>query len=207
MEEAQVKKHLPGVTTITKLLNMPFLVKWANKLGKQGIDVTEYVENTARLGTLIHTIIESHIEKKEITLDEYTDEEIDLGGAIFYTHYMPWEQAHVVEPIFVEKQFDSILGYQGIIDFYCKLDGKYTIIDFKTSKSISNEHLLQVSAYKNLMEEHNYPVEQLLILDIKKDINSRLEEKYLTLDGSQSYWYIFQRLLDIYYMKKELKWE
>lgn len=207
MEEEQVKKHLPGVTTITKLLNMPFLVKWANKLGKQGIDVTEYVENTARLGTLIHTIIESHIEKKEITLENYTDDEIELASAIFYTHYMPWENNHIVEPIFVEKQFESNLKYQGIIDFYCKLDGKYTIIDFKTSKSISNEHLLQVSAYKNLMEENNYPVEQLLILDIKKDINSKLEEKYLSLDDSQNYWYIFLRLLDVYYMKKELKWE
>jgi ketopantoate reductase len=50
-------KRVPGVTTITGMLDKPGLVKWANNLGLQGIDSTEHVKNLARIGTLAHLLI------------------------------------------------------------------------------------------------------------------------------------------------------
>ena len=200
--------RVPGATTIAGLLDKPFLIKWANKLGKQGIDVKEYVDNEARKGTLIHTIIESHNTKEPVDLANYTDEEIDNASKIFYQHYMGCENQHQVEPIFSEHSLVSEqYKFGGIIDFYAKLDGVYTVIDFKTSKSINNEHLLQVSSYVQLLKENGYQVDQLLILDVKKTLDTPLEEKYLTVDETSSYWEMFKHLIDVYWIKKELKWE
>ena len=196
---------VPGATTICSLLDKPFLVKWANKLGKQGIDVTEYTANTALLGTLIHSIIESHITQEPIDLTNYKEKDINIAEHIFYNNYIPWEKEHNVELIFCEKVLVSeIYRFGGIIDFYCKLDGKYTVVDFKTSKSISDEHILQVSSYIQLLKENGYEVEQLLILNVKKEKDSNLEEKLLQPDETENYWNLFKLLIDVYYAKKKL---
>lgn len=216
MEETKKRTHLtvkdgtrvPGATTIAGLIDKPFLVKWANKLGKQGIDVTEYVNDQAKKGTLIHTIIESHITQESVDLSSYSEDEIDMASIVFYSHYMEWEKLHKVEPIFVEKSLVSEEHkFGGIIDFYAKVDDVYTVIDFKTSKSINNEHLLQVSSYVQLLRENGYQVDKLLILDVKKDINTPLEEKSLTVEETLPYWEMFKHLVDVYWIKKELKWE
>lgn len=46
------KVLVPGVTTITNLLNKPYLIKWANDLGLEGIDSTKYRDEAADIGTL-----------------------------------------------------------------------------------------------------------------------------------------------------------
>ena len=199
---------VPGATTICGQLDKPFLVKWANKLGKQGIDVTEYTNSTATLGTLIHTIIESHITKTPVDLTDYKEEDIQNAEYFFFNNYMLWEKQHKVEPIFCEQSLVSeIYKFGGIIDFYCKLDDKYTVIDFKTSKHISDEHILQVSSYVQLLKENGYEVEQLLILDVKKEKDSPLEEKLLQADEVDDYWNLFKILIDVYWAKKKLKWK
>lgn len=199
--------RVPGATTISGLLDKPFLVKWANKLGKQGIDVTEYTNDTARKGTLVHSIIESHNNHESIDLSAYADDEIKVASDVFYQHYKKWEDMHQIEPIFSEHSLVSEeYRFGGILDFYAKLDEKYTVIDFKTSKSISKEHLLQVSSYVQLLKENNYPVEQLLILDVKRDTSTALEEKYLTVEETLPYWEIFKHLLSVYWLKKEIEW-
>lgn len=200
--------RVPGSTTIVGLLDKPFLVPWANKLGKQGIDVTEYVNKTAKQGTIIHSIIESHNTKTEVDLSEYTDDEINIATDIFYKHYMEWEKLHTVEPLNSEMSLVSEeYKFGGIVDFYCILDGVYTVIDFKTSKQISKEHILQVSSYVQLLKENGYRVDQILILDVKKDIKLNLEEKYLKVEDTLIYWELFKKLIDIYYLKKQIKWE
>ena len=47
---------VPGATTITGLLNKPFLITWANRLGLEGIDSTKYRDAAADIGTLAHQI-------------------------------------------------------------------------------------------------------------------------------------------------------
>lgn len=196
--------HVPGATTIAGMLDKPFLVKWANKLGKQGIDVTEYVTATAKKGTLIHEIVESHILHKEIDLSNFTDAEIHEAEKAFYK-YLEWEKLHEVEKIEIELGLVSEeYKYCGIIDFYCKLDGKYTIVDFKTSKSISNEHFLQVSSYVQLLKENNYPVDQIMVLNIPRDDTIDFKTEYMKLESCEVYFEMFKNLLNVYYLKKRL---
>lgn len=199
--------RVPGATTISGMLDKPFLVKWANKLGKQGIDVTEYTATAAKQGTLIHSICESHFTKTEVDLSKYSDEEIVRAENSFFK-LLPFEKDHTIETQFCEKAFVSEEHkFCGIVDAYCIIDGKYTVVDFKTSKSISKEQILQVSSYIPLMRENGYQVDQLLILCMSKEDNIPFAYKFVSEEESRPYFEIFKRLLDVYWIKKELGWE
>ena len=197
---------VPGATTILKLLDKPFLVKWANNLGKKNIDVTTYVNQTANLGKLIHSILESHLLKQEIDLSNYTDEEINLAELAF-NRYMTWEMNHTLEDVKVEYELVSeTYKYGGILDIYCKLDGEYTIIDIKTSKQVNVEQEIQVSSYEQLVRENNLKVDRLLIINLGKELNSQLEVVEIARDKSSKYFKFFKQLVDLYYTKKEIGW-
>lgn len=197
---------VPGSTTVTGLLNKPALVKWANNLGLQGIDSTKYVDKAARVGTLIHSLVEAHITKTEADLTDYTQLEIEMANVGFYK-YLDWEKQHTVEPIFNEKKFVSEkFKYGGTLDFYCKVDGKKTLIDFKSGKGIFNEHFLQVSSYANLLTENGYKVEQIMILNIGRNEDEPFDHKEIKKPTITKYFKMFKALLQVYYIKKDLEW-
>lgn len=199
--------RVPGATSILNLLSKDFLVPWANKLGKQQIDVQEYVDQAAKQGELIHLILDSHIMKEEIDLDKYSDEEIRIGEEAF-NRYMEWERNHTIEFPEVEKELVSeTYRYGGKLDFYCLLDGKWTIIDFKTSNKINIDQKIQVSSYENLVRENGLKVEQLLILNVGKTDGFKLQVEEIPFKDSTKYFKMFTKLIDVYYLKKELEWK
>ncbi|MCX4363496.1 MAG: hypothetical protein OSJ74_08960 [Clostridia bacterium] len=198
---------VPGATTVTGLLNKPALVKWANNLGLQGIDSSKYVDKAARVGTLIHALVEAHITGKKADLSDYTDLEKEMAD-VGFKKYLDWEKQHKVEPIFNEKQFVSEkYKYGGTLDFYCKVDGKLTLIDFKSGKGIFNEHFLQVSSYANLLTENKYKVEQIMILNIGRNEDEPFDHKEIKPTTIKKYFKMFRCLLDVYYIKKDLEWK
>lgn len=199
--------YVPSSTTISGMLDKPFLVKWANKLGKQGIDVTEYTNKAAKQGTLIHKICESHFTKTEIDVSSYEEDELQRAENSFFK-YLPFEKDHTVETIFCEKTLTSAeYRYGGILDAYCIIDGKYTVVDFKTSKSISDEQVLQVSSYYQLLKENGYQVDQLMILCMSKDPKIDFQYRIVSPAECEKYFEIFKHLLAIYNIKKEIGWE
>lgn len=197
---------VPGATTITGLLNKPALVRWANQLGLEGIDSTKYVDKAAKIGTLIHAMVEAHITNKPLETSDYSQKEIDIANVGFYK-YLDWEKQHTIESIFNEKRFVSEKHkYGGTLDFYCKLDGKYTLIDFKSCKEIYGDQFCQVSGYGNLLRESKNKVEQILILRIGRSEDEGFEEKYILPKKEKLYFKIFKSLIQVYYTKKELGW-
>lgn len=187
-------------------MNKPALVKWANNLGLQGIDSTKYVDKAANVGTLIHALVEGHITGKTVDTSDFTALEIELAQNGFYK-YLDWEKQHKVEPIFNEKQFVSEkYRYGGTLDFYCKVDGKYTLVDFKSGKGIFNEHFLQVSGYANLLKENKYRVDQIMILNIGRNEDEPFQHREIPPTTYKKYFDMFKALVKVYYIKKELEW-
>ncbi len=197
---------VPGATTISGLLNKPALVKWANNLGLQGIDSTKYVDKAANVGTLIHALVEGHITGKPVDTSDFTALEIELAQNGFYK-YLDWEKQHKVEPIFNEEKFVSEkYKYGGTLDFYCKVDGKYTLVDFKSGKGIFNEHFLQVSGYANLLKENGHRVDQIMILNIGRNEDEPFQHREIPPKTYKKYFDMFKYLIKVYYIKKELEW-
>lgn len=197
-------KRVPGATTITGLLNKPYLVTWANRLGLEGVDSTKYRDEAASVGTLAHAMIQAHLEREELDYSEYSPLDVDLAENAVLS-YFEWEKQHVVEPIMCETPLvsDSDL-FGGTIDCYCKLDGVPTLLDFKTGKAIYDEYFVQLAGYKELLEQYDYPVEQCRILRVGRDETEGFEER--TVTDTNKYFQIFKNLLNVYYLKKELKW-
>lgn len=197
-------KRVPGATTITGLLNKPYLITWANRLGLEGIDSTKYRDEAANIGTLAHAMIQAHLEGETLDFNEYSPLDVDLAENAVIS-YFEWEKQHIVEPIMCEVPLvsDSDL-FGGTIDCYCNLDGVPTLLDFKTGKAIYDEYFVQLAGYKELLEQHGCPVEQCRILRVGRDETEGFEER--TVTDTKKYFQIFKNLLEIYYIKKELKW-
>lgn len=196
--------RVPGATTITGLLNKPHLVRWANKLGLDGIDSSKYTDEAAKVGTLAHEMVQAHLQGCGVNRDMFSKEQIDLAeNALLSFH--EWEKRHTIKPIICEVPMVSErMKFGGTVDCYCELDGVPTLLDFKTGKAIYDEYFVQVAAYKELLKEHGYPVERVQILRIGRDETEGFEERAIT--DTSLYWTIFVDLLDIYYIKKKLRW-
>lgn len=199
-------QRVPGATTITGLLNKPYLIRWANNLGLEGIDSSKYVDEAASTGTLAHALIESNLKGETLDTSMFSPVQVDLAENAVLS-FFEWKGRHSIEPILCEVPLVSDKKrYGGTVDCYCKLDGKFTLLDFKTSKSIYEDHLLQVGGgYKPLLIEHGYPVEQVRILRIGRDETEGFEER--TLIETEKYEGIFMRLVEIYNLKRELGWK
>ena len=197
--------RIPGTTTITGLLNKPYLIKWANDLGLQGIDCNAYRDELADVGTLAHAMVQAHLQGETVDTDDYSKHQQDLAENSVLS-YLAREQGHKIRPLLCETPLVSeTWRYGGTVDCYCELDGVPTLLDFKTSKAVYSDYFLQVSAYKQLLEEAGYPVKSCRILRIGREESEGFEERVLT--NLDKYLQVFTNLLDIYYLKKELKWE
>lgn len=197
-------KRVPGATTITGLLNKPHLIKWANNLGLDGIDSSKYTDEAAAVGTLAHALIQAHLQGEELDTSTFSPVQVDLAENAVISFY-EWASRHTIEPIICEiPMVSEKLKFGGTVDCYCKLDGKPTLVDFKTGKAIYEEYFVQTSAYRELLEEHGYPVEEIKILRVGRDETEGFEERSIT--DSSKYFEIFQSLLKVYYIKREVGW-
>ena len=196
--------RVAGTTTITGLLNKAQLVAWANRLGLEGIDSTKYVDESAKIGTLAHEMIQAHIQKMEINKRAFSAEQIDLAENSLISFFNYTAQHHI-EPIICEVPMVSErYKYGGTVDCYCKLDGEPTLLDFKTGKAIYPEYFVQLSAYKNILEEAGYEVKTCKILRVGRDETEGFEER--TVTDTRDYFTIFLDLLEIYNLKKKVGW-
>ncbi len=189
-----------GVTTILSVLAKPQLIKWANNLGLQGIDSSKYTDAAARIGTLAHYMVQCHLTKEEPNFDEYSKDEIDQAENALIS-FFEWAKGHDIKPIFTEKALVSdIYGYGGTIDCYAEIDGKRGLIDFKTGKAIYSEMIIQLAAYKELLNENGYPVDNVRIIRIGRTEDEGFDERVVT--DLRNHWWMFEHLLRVYELKK-----
>lgn len=151
------KKQVPSVTTILGILDKPALKIWANNIGLQGIKMSEYVDDKALIGSIAHFILECYLKNVQPDFAEFnaTDEQIELAKQCA-DKFFEWEncQAEFV-PIASELQLVSEKHqYGGTCDCIAVLNGKLTLIDFKTCNAIYDEARQQVAAYKEQINEN-----------------------------------------------------
>lgn len=196
-------RPVPGVTTILGILNKPALVKWANNLGLQGIDSNKYTDSTATVGTIAHYLVECELAEKQPDLSEYSPAEVELARPC-YDKWMQWRQPRDFKVILSEEPIVSeTYGYGGTVDVYADIDGVATLLDIKTSKGIYPEMMHQVAAYRQLLVEHSYPVDQVLIVRIGRNPDEGFESR--VINGLDKHWEVFQHCLAIYELQKELE--
>lgn len=190
--------EVPSVTTIIKLLNKPHIATWANTLGWKRQSYKKVLEDKANSGTLVHEICHEYL------FNEGTKFDIPVNKLLYVKNnlstFKNFLEMHNLNPIWGEKSFSSE-KYGGTVDLYCELEGKKTIIDFKTSKKFYSSHFIQLGAYIQLLEEFDYKVEQVGILIIHED---DWDLKLLQREDMEIYINLFNKLSDIFYIVYEL---
>lgn len=194
--------EVPSVTTIIKLLNKPFIAKWANSLGWKRQSYDKVLEESANKGTFVHEVLNAYIfrQGKKFNLSNpevmnFLYETIDI--------FKDFEKSNDFKPVWGEKSF-SLEKFGGTVDLYCNLNGLDTIIDFKTSKRFYSSHFIQLGAYIQLLEANDYNVDQVGILRIRDGYS---ELKLLQRDEMEKYIELFNKLTDIFYIVYDLNKE
>jgi hypothetical protein len=103
----------------------------------------EVKTNAARRGTAVHHMIEGKTEE-ELTLQ---DGDLDSVRPM-YQSFLLWAKERNFEPVANEVPvWSDKHGYKGTLDCIGKVDGVMTLLDWKTSNSISLDYRLQLAAY------------------------------------------------------------
>lgn|GEM_PF-2443593 len=123
----------------------------------------EIKETTSGLGTKLHDAYEKLMNGAELDLEndyQTTKEKRHLVS------FWQWNEDFKPKDIITEHTIASLTyKFAGTLDLCCRIDGKLTIIDFKTGAAIYFSHYLQLAAYKQAFEEmYGKKVEQLYIL-------------------------------------------
>jgi hypothetical protein len=221
-------KRLVGVTTVCGVLNKPALLQWANKIGLMGIEMNEFVDDKSDIGSLTHDLctkylqgiwngefIRSYYEEskvifriycKGVDTDAYTLSQIEQAEQAFNS-FKAWYESHKVELISAEQPLVSEnYQYGGCYDVYAKVDGKLTLLDFKTGSAIYPEHILQVAGgYGLLFQENNMPYDQVRILNIPRTDNENWGELIVNTKQRELAERMFLLCREMYELQRELK--
>lgn len=212
-------KRLRSVTTILSSelgWNKMPLIAWYTKLAMSGQDPYVELQTAGRIGTLTHEMVEAHIlsnafgyHEKKIDLDKFSTSE-KAQARIAYKSYCNWYDNCLVNGKksikFLETEVSLVsekYQFGGTFDAIAEINGKNYLIDFKTSKSIYQEYVIQLAAYRQLWQEHSdLKIHGGIILKLSKDEVAFEEKKVLIKDLNKG-WSLFKMLLKIQSKKEK----
>lgn len=191
--------EVPSVTNIIKIINDgDFLIYWANNLGLDGIKYWEASSYYSGVGTLTHSLIESKLTgEKKYNLKKYSDEQLRDASRAFKA-FKKWKSFNVVKYKKLEEELVSDeFDFGGTIDFYGSINGKMTVLDFKTSSDFSIKMFFQLAGYVIMEEEYGRKVDQVGILKLSRD-DATYDEKYISRENLEPFIEFFKKILKIY---------
>ena len=125
----------PSVTQLLDLLNKPALLKWANKIGMEGVSLDDYRKKSMADGSSLHKQVERFIKDKT----PFEDKDFQARFEAFFAD----------KEIIAFEQSVTTRNYTGRLDIKYKWADAVYICDFKSNhKDIYLENRLQLSAYR-----------------------------------------------------------
>lgn len=198
-------QRVPSVTSIISQwgISKQPLMYWAWKQGEKGIPLSEKPE--ADVGTIAHMMIDADVKGKPLDLSKFKIELIEQARPCF-NNFIEWRDSHKFKAVETEISLISEqYQYGGTIDCIAQIDGKLSICDWKTSKEIYEDYLVQIASYGQLWLE-NFPDHTLEggyhILRTGKEIAMFAHSWYGEFPKG---WEAFLHLRELYDLSKEIK--
>jgi len=148
--------RLQGVTTIINAQsgwNKQVLMAWARREAMAGQDPTAIADVAKDIGTLVHYMIECHIDSKikgfKINYDSshFSVNAADKADTAFIA-FLEWEERQKIQYNAIElKLISEKMMFGGTMDLAAVINGKNCLVDFKTSKGIYSDYKIQMAAY------------------------------------------------------------
>lgn len=132
----------PSVTELIEMLDKPALMKWANKIGLEGIRLDDYKSKSKEQGISLHETVENYLRYGLLS----DDGSINTKISKFFSDKEVISIETSVENDYFKGRYDIKLKWQGLL-FIC---------DFKSNSGVYFETKLQLSAY-NMIETDCVP--------------------------------------------------
>ena len=170
-----LSEPLPSVTSILSTISKPGLISWEKNVA---IDyardkISKYINNSENANTDgLHEIFENAKQQPkfimsqagefgtkahkfiELLLQQDFDVDVPDNMKWINQNFNAWKDEYNFKNIEQEKYlYSTKYGYAGTADSIGLVNENLFILDWKTSKSLYIEHLLQVSAYANAYTE------------------------------------------------------
>lgn len=209
-------KKIVGTTTVCGLVNFSgssdFLLDWAAKLQREGVNWKEYRNSLGEHGTVLHELCE-HFLPGEPVRPLTTEKGKPIGDEQWtkllasYKAIAAWWSKEKPEVVMAEKPLVSErYQYGGTLDGLMRWRGALWLYDFKSGSQVGAKEVVQMAAYRQLLDEceGQRPIGAVLIHAPTKDPGYMrtvvCEER--DLDAG---WLVFERALDIYRALPALK--
>ncbi len=143
---------LPSVTTLMKPLS---------NVVYQTVD-PKVLEKAANRGTAIHNAAENYAK--------FGIEDVPSVLAGYFDAFREWWDLRKPEPLATEYRiYHKILRYAGTADLVCLINGKMTLVDYKTSAQVNSKLCaVQLEGYDRAFESHGIKIEDRLILHLSR---------------------------------------
>lgn len=191
--------RVPRVTEVlSAMMHDDGLMNWANNLGFNGKRYSAVLNDAAEKGTYTHKYIEIYLKSgcdPTFIVDGYISKDKHLSAStlnVVYSCVSAFTKWYVMnqykhkefEPVFIEETMICSL-FGGTCDLLMKVDGKYWLVDFKTSNRMSFKYSIQLAAYRYLLKTlKGIEISRALVLKLHKE-NYIYEEYSLELDNPE----------------------
>jgi len=164
-------KNVPRVTTIlSEMQSDQGLLRYANYLGFKHMDYKQTLDIAASIGSETHSFIENYIQNKDNKVP-VRQEVINCTNA--FINWWNEINKHYQIKVLGEEEPLSCPWFGGTYDLLLDINGKVTLIDFKTSNHITFRYFIQLAAYKYLIQyNHNISIDVFIILRMDKETAS-----------------------------------
>jgi hypothetical protein len=199
--------QVSGGSTICKIgEDAGGLIHWAWDLGKKGKDYRKERDNAADVGTIAHFLIECYLNGQVADLDDYATKDIDRA-LLCYNKFHDWWESAKLKKVATEVQLvNELYRYGGTIDLIATNEqGEHILIDFKTSKKISEPYWRQAAGYAQLWNYNNLgrTITNHAIVRIGKEEEGDFEVVWK--EDLSNYWNTFQQQVNVWWALKEEK--
>ena len=178
-----------------KMARTAWMTTLQTRLGKQKAS-TKALAKAGEIGTQVHALIEWTL-KGELCVKVGPSPEISNQAQDAFGKWVNWRKEVKLKPLFVEQQIWSRQHrYAGTLDLLAEIEGKLTVLDWKTGKAIYPEAKLQNAAYRQAIREmgHGDPQQGVIVRMPKIETDPDFEA--LTVPEDESY--LMKRFLSAY---------
>lgn len=186
-----------AVTEVLKIIDKPQLRYWFGQQvyyamvkdpsleEKEALSAPYKTSDKAKVrGTTVHSIVEAYRKNGVEVKFETEEAEKTFGG--YRDAFLKWIKELDITIVENEKTvFSEKYGYAGTLDLLVRINGnkETTLVDVKTGKDIYPESALQVSAYRNALEEQGIEIKECAVLLLMENGTYKYEVCENRLDG------------------------
>lgn len=194
-----------------KMTEIAYRASLETRIGKVRAFKRE-MEAAADIGTAVHKRIEWGL-RKELGQKVGREPRLCEKGEWAYMAYSDWQNSVELKPLFLERRVYSVTHeYAGTLDMFGIINGVPTVVDFKTSKGIYGEALIQVAALiVALRESGQGDAKAGLVLRLPK-VDTDPEFEVVDIAARSAEWYGIERavaegyLFDLFLAAKRIWW-